>query len=801
MRILKSGLWVLALATIALVAEGVTRHAHAGVSVPKPGLILVTNPGRATLVVSLCHPGISVRTTKWGENNRTAQSYANLLGLSAAVNADFFNFPSATKVVGKARGDGIEWPATQTGLYNEVRHYWQFGPQWAQGVIHDSVPYHAGVTDVVGGHDHIIRNGAVFSAWPNHDFYTGAKRRTGIGLSQDQRWLYITAVGGGAGHVQLAQHMVADAAEAGAPPIYQASNMDGGGSSQLWVNGSWAISSTRKVANHVGIYTNSTRHSSCRPFYAAEFVSSTLPVQGTGTITLNLGEVVTGTVRFRNKGTETWNANTKLAPIPRDQASPLAAPGWLNPSRMSNISGSVPPGAVGTFAVSFKGNSPGTRVQQFGLLHELFTWFAQAPLGGGPADGSLKYRVVVNDCTPSCAGKQCGGDGCGGSCGSCGAGTTCTGGQCVCVPQCSSKECGGDSCGGSCGACGAGTTCSGGQCVCAPQCSGKECGGDGCGGSCGSCGAGTTCSGGECVCAPQCSGKECGGDTCGGSCGSCPATHACSGGQCVCEPQCDGKPCGDDGCGGDCGPCPTQHVCQVDACVCIPDCSQKECGSDGCGGSCGGCPDWESCNSNFLCECAPSMEVCDNVDNDCDGTIDEDDVCGGGSCFPGTERPCDYPELPVDCDTGVQYCGTNAFWGPCELPEDCLDPVEPDVTGTDDAMSDVDADEDGASVGDTDADALAEDTSTGQEHDTGLSPDTTSDLDPDTDELLLDTTDPTLDTAIDDTGGTGVDVVTDLTTVKVPIDNSCQGGSSLPWWWLLALGIVIALRRRNGRRA
>ncbi len=58
-------------------------------------------------------------------------------------------------------------------------------------------------------------------------------------------------------------------------------------------------------------------------------------------------------------------------------------------------------------------------------------------------------------CTPSCAGKTCGADGCGGSCGDCEAGARCGAqGACVaCTPSCEGKTCGDDGCGGSCGVC------------------------------------------------------------------------------------------------------------------------------------------------------------------------------------------------------------------------------------------------------------------------------------------------------------------------------------------------------------
>ena len=108
-------------------------------------------------------------------------------------------------------------------------------------------------------------------------------------------------------------------------------------------------------------------------------------------------------------------------------------------------------------------------------------------------------------CTPSCAGRDCGDNGCGGECGTCDFGDSCTAaGQCeaICVPDCTGKQCGDDGCGGTCGTC-EGTCTAGGQCqgTCVPSCTGKTCGDDGCGGSCGTCSGGLTCSNaGACGC-------------------------------------------------------------------------------------------------------------------------------------------------------------------------------------------------------------------------------------------------------------------------------------------------------------
>ena len=76
-------------------------------------------------------------------------------------------------------------------------------------------------------------------------------------------------------------------------------------------------------------------------------------------------------------------------------------------------------------------------------------------------DGDITGATWVEDapwpgcCTPDCAGKECGDNGCTGNCGECtGAQDACVDGQCVCQPACEQVGCGDDGCGGSCGICG-----------------------------------------------------------------------------------------------------------------------------------------------------------------------------------------------------------------------------------------------------------------------------------------------------------------------------------------------------------
>ncbi|MFH1531563.1 MAG: hypothetical protein ABIK09_12615 [Pseudomonadota bacterium] len=347
------------------------------------------------------------------------------------------------------------------------------------------------------------------------------------------------------------------------------------------------------------------------------------------------------------------------------------------------------------------------------------------PADCGCLDGALCLGGMC--CTPDCAGKTCGGDGCSGTCGSCtGDQDACVAGLCACQPGCDGLECGADGCGGSCGACDdvvscTDDACDGGLCVspigpyfclidglcvisgaenlvnpcekCKPATdqeawTPRE---DGV-----PCGATATCWQGACCDGvANCAGKDCGDDGCGWVCGVCDPSETCGadglcacgveslpcGGACCesgqvchvgacCFPACGGKNCGSDGCGGDCGICAgLQDLCLVGLCVCQPDCDGKDCGPDGCGGACGACTGQDAC-ADGACVCQP----------DCGGKNCGPDGCGG-SCGACEINEACTEEGFCECAAGGAACG-----GGCCVPlEICHGDAccAPDCTGKD----------------------------------------------------------------------------------------------------------------------
>ena len=240
----------------ALVAT--TGAARADVSQPFGGVTLVSHAGHGSLlVVNLCAAGVSVRATRYGERHKKASEWGSAIGAQAAINGDFFDFPGWTWVAGRARGAGEDWPAgAQQHYANENRPYWQFGPALARFVDQNATGPDPGASELIGGHDTVIHAGQPITSFS--DSFSLAKRpRTAIGISQDERTLFVFSTSDSLDLNQLSGVLIAHAQEAGGPAIHHATNEDGGGSSQMYVAGKGElVSTTRQVNNHLGIFAS-----------------------------------------------------------------------------------------------------------------------------------------------------------------------------------------------------------------------------------------------------------------------------------------------------------------------------------------------------------------------------------------------------------------------------------------------------------------------------------------------------------------------------------------------------------------
>ena len=185
-------------------------------------------------------------------------------------------------------------------------------------------------------------------------------------------------------------------------------------------------------------------------------------------------------------------------------------------------------------------------------------------------------------------------------------------------------------------------------------------------------------------------------------------------GSCTpCVPECEDKDCGDDGCGGICGECdpdcPVPTTCDAGICVatCDPQCEGKECGDDGCGCSCGECPAdpcFDVCVDGTCQPSEPGPEICDGLDNNCDGVTDEGfadyDMDGEANCVDEDDDGDGDPDV-TDCEplSGSTYNGAEEM---CDcIDNDCdgkTDEGFPDMDG--DGCCDIDDDMDGDGVSD-----------------------------------------------------------------------------------------------------
>jgi MYXO-CTERM domain-containing protein len=147
------------------------------------------------------------------------------------------------------------------------------------------------------------------------------------------------------------------------------------------------------------------------PEYSAAYVSQSWPLASQPAFTVKCGKSVAAKLVLKNTGEKSWDSSTRLGTTqPRDRASLFAGADWISANRAAG-SGSVAPGADGTFAFAFDGPTgaackPGTYHEYFGVVEEGVAWFSDSGQGG-PPDNQIEALIdlVPGDPEPPDLGK------------------------------------------------------------------------------------------------------------------------------------------------------------------------------------------------------------------------------------------------------------------------------------------------------------------------------------------------------------------------------------------------------------
>jgi MYXO-CTERM domain-containing protein len=281
-----------------------------------------SNPTTNTwvLLVDLCADRVHIDATKAPSGYASTGSWAQDRGVQAATNGDFYT--SGPRVYGDAVGEGVPWPAGQTGTDSGVSGEWYYQHYGWIAFLHDGVefthsewikqnrsvtsgwepdtvapPPPPGTIALVSGFPELVTEGAPFSCssptasdcFPDRSDMRDRHPRTAMGITEDRETFILAVVDGrtssssGMYGAELAELMH----QLGA---WEAFNLDGGGSSQMWVSGEGYINDydgnnsgggARSVTNHWGVFAGSgsgmpTRAGHC----ASQAPCGTVPAEG-----------------------------------------------------------------------------------------------------------------------------------------------------------------------------------------------------------------------------------------------------------------------------------------------------------------------------------------------------------------------------------------------------------------------------------------------------------------------------------------------------------------------------------------
>ena len=258
------------------------------------------------VLIDLCQDSIHVEATTDPDGIRTAANFGADVGVQVAVNGDFYK-TDPLHVYGAAVGGGISWPEVEQGFHPDYTADWYFkkfgwiafGPDWVEfthskwvknnvagldsgwkpGSVVTTVP--PGTLALVSGFSQLVIDGepvtcpdpTASTCFPDRSDMRDRHPRTAMGITQDRQTFILLVVDG---RTDLSKGMYGTELAAVMHKLgaHQAFNLDGGGSSQLWVKGQGTINDAngnnnggglRPVLNHWGIFAGAASGKPKRP--------------------------------------------------------------------------------------------------------------------------------------------------------------------------------------------------------------------------------------------------------------------------------------------------------------------------------------------------------------------------------------------------------------------------------------------------------------------------------------------------------------------------------------------------------
>jgi hypothetical protein len=212
------------------------------------------------LEVDVTAAGVHLGATTSAQRKRTASSFAKLVGAQASINGDFFSYADYS-TDGLAAGGGAAWPGsadtTSSGLIafdkgsrvelHQPSEVVKFDSSWMNGVV--------------SGHPAVLKSGVTVAS--SSSFCTTRNPRTALGLSKDGRTLWLMVVDGRQSKLSVGMTCAELGDELKGLGAYDGLNLDGGGSSTMYISGLGVVNSPsdgseRVVANHLALFAHAS---------------------------------------------------------------------------------------------------------------------------------------------------------------------------------------------------------------------------------------------------------------------------------------------------------------------------------------------------------------------------------------------------------------------------------------------------------------------------------------------------------------------------------------------------------------